>query len=111
MKTLNRVLALWLVLSLMGLTIPSGAQCAGARLFSKAELPSITPHDIRILSTPEEPIPFADADAEEEKKGVGKWVWVVLGVLAIGGAALALGGGGDDGGTGGSDTGDITFGW
>ena len=37
--------------------------------------------------------------AAESKKGVSKWVWIGLGVLAVGALAAAAGGGGDDGGS------------
>lgn len=52
---------------------------------------------------------------DEGKTGGGgiSWVWIILGVLLAGGAALGLGGGGGGGGDGGGDSGssNINFGW
>ena len=41
--------------------------------------------------------PQATPASKEEKSGVSKWVWIGLGVVAVG-AALAAGGGGGGGG-------------
>ena len=67
-----------------------------------------------VLSTPEKDIPLKKVE-KTEKKGFSKWVWIGLGVLAVGGAALAIGGGGSggngDGGDGGDGTGDVSITW
>jgi hypothetical protein len=60
------------------------------------------------LSTPEQDIPLTEVE-KTEKKGFSKWIWIGLGVLAAGGAALALGS--SDGGDGGDGTGDASITW
>ena len=37
-----------------------------------------------------------DAETGEEKKGISKWVWIGLGALVVGAAALAGGSSGGD---------------
>ena len=71
-----------------------------------------TQHKPEVLSTPEQDIPLKEVK-KTEKKGFSKWVWIGLGVLAVGGAALALGGGGGGDGGGGDDggTGDVSITW
>lgn len=109
MKTLKKSIAGVVTISVLGLTYPHFACCAGTRLFVKADQPAITQHAPKILSTPAENIPLVEA-APEEKKGISKWVWIGLGVLAVGGIAAAAGGGGGGGG-GGSDDADVSLSW
>ncbi len=48
-------------------------------------------------------------EKEEKKPRSKKWLWAILGVAVVGGAALALGGGG--GGDGGDEPGSATSSW
>jgi hypothetical protein len=83
-------------------------------LYAQADLfDTKTRHKPEVLSTPEKDIPLTEVE-KTEKKGISKWVWIGLGVLAVGGAALALGGGsGGSGGSGvdGGGTGDVSITW
>ncbi|MBI4690501.1 MAG: hypothetical protein HY754_09590 [Nitrospirae bacterium] len=73
----------------------------------------ITKHPPEILATDEEDIPTI-----QESKSSSGWIWIVLGLLAVGGGVAALAGGGGGGGgssssSGGGDTtpGSVTVGW
>ena len=67
----------------------------------------ITVHSPKVWTTPEEKIPV-----ELVEKKVSKWVWIGLGVLAIGGAAAAAAGaGGGDDAPPAPTTGDVTVTW
>ena len=67
-----------------------------------------------VLATPEEDIPV-----EKIEKGGVSWLWIILGVVAVGGIAAAAGGGGSSSpsggssssGGGGSSTGTTTISW
>lgn len=52
---------------------------------------AVTAHSPEVWTTQEEKIPV-----ELVEKKTSKWVWIGLGVLALGGAAAAAGGGGGD---------------
>ena len=47
----------------------------------------------------------AEVGTAEKSGGAGKWLWALLGIVAIGGVAAAAGGGGGGGGGGGDDGG------
>jgi hypothetical protein len=73
----------------------------------------ITKHAPEMRSTPEENIPV-----EVVKKRVATWVWVVLGLLVVGGtlALVTAGGGGGGGGnsssnSSGGSSGSVGVGW
>ena len=105
----------WMILSMVAINFPGGTLCNAASLYAQADLFGIkTRHKPEGLSTPEKDIPQTEVH-KSEKKALSKWVWIGLGVLAFGGAALALGGGGGgggDGGDGGDDgTGDASISW
>ncbi len=95
MSLLKRIMTLILILSIFNLNFPV-AVFAKKILLAKAD---ITEHAPMILTTPEINIPVE----EKAQKKTNKWVWIGLGVLALGGGAAAAGGGG--GGDGGGDGG------
>ncbi len=106
MSSLKRVTTMVLILSIFSLNFP-------AEVFAKKEIllanTGITEHQPMILATPEINIPVGKV----QKKKISKWVWIGLGVLAVGAAA---GGGGGGGGSdapppAGADTGDVTVTW
>ena len=102
----------WMILSMVAINFPGSTLCNAASLYAQADLlDTKTRHKPEVLSTPEKDIPLTEVE-KTEKKGFSKWVWIGLGVIAIGGAALALGGGGGgDGGDGGDGTGDVSITW
>lgn len=104
----------WVILSMVAVNFPGCTRCNAASLYAQADLLDFkTQHKPEVLSTPEKDIPLTEVE-RAEKKGFSKWVWIGLGVLAVGGAALALGGGGGGGGGGGDDdggTGDVSITW
>lgn len=111
MKSLKKFLSAVLILLVLNLYLPNITFAEQHHLYAKA---GITKHKPETLSTPEEPIPV-----EVVKKKSYTWLWVVLGVLAVGGAAAAAGGGeepssdgdaGSDTGDGG-DSGEVTVTW
>ena len=53
----------------------------------------------------------ATSSLEDEEKSTSKWLWIGLGVLAVGAVAAAASGGGDDGGGASTATGDVTVTW
>ncbi len=100
-------MAMVLILSIFSLNFPVMVFAQNEIRIAKTD---ITEHPPMILTTPE-----VNTSVEKvQKKTTNKWVWIGLGVLALGGAAAA-GGGGDDGGgpqtPAGSDTGDVTVTW
>ena len=99
----------WMILSMVAINFPSSALCYAASLYAQADLlDTKTRHEPEALSTPEKDIPLTQVE-KKEKKGFSKWVWIGLGVLVFGGAALALGGGGGDGG--GDQAGEASITW
>lgn len=104
----------WMILSMVAINFPGSTLCNAASLYAQADLlDTKTRHTPEVLFTPEQDLPQAQVE-KTEKKGFSTWVWIGLGVLAVGGAALALGGGGgDDGGSGGSggETGNVSVAW
>jgi len=104
----------WMILSMVTINCPGSSPCNAASLYAQADLfDTKTRHKPEVLSTPEKDIPLTEVE-KTEKKGISKWVWIGLGVLAVGGAALALGGGsGGSGGSGvdGGGTGDVSITW
>ncbi len=105
----------WMILSMVAINFPGSTLCNAASLYAQADLLDYkTRYKPEVLSTPEKDIPLTEVE-KTEKKGFSKWVWIGLGVLAVGGAALALtgGGGGDRGGDrgGGDGTGDVSITW
>lgn len=110
MKTLKKSIAGVVMLPVLALTYPHAACWAGSPLFAKTEKTTITRHEPKVLSTPAEDIPVVQAEPGEQK-GANKWLWIGLGVLAIGGIAAAAGGGGGGGDGNGGDTGSVTVGW
>ncbi len=99
MKSLKKLLSAVLILLVLNLYLPNITFAEQHQLFAKA---GITKHKPETLSTPEEPIPI-----EVVKKKSYTWLWTLLGLAVIGGAAAAAGGGGGDGG----DSGDVTVTW
>ena len=70
--------------------------------------------------TPETEEPEPKPELKEEfvkpvEKGGVSWLWIILGVVAVGGIAAAAGGGGSSsgggGGGGGGESGSLTVGW
>ncbi len=102
MESLKKLFTVVLALLILNLYLPNVTFAEQHQPFAKA---GITKHKPETLSTPEEDMPV-----EVVKKKSYTWLWVVLGVLAIGGAAAVGGGGGDSGG-GGGDSGDVTVTW
>ena len=95
----------WMILSMVTINFPGSTLCNAASLYAQADLFGIkTHHKPEVLSTPEEDIPLTEVK-KTEKNGFSKWVLIGLGVLAVGGAALALGGGGGGGGSSGGSSG------
>jgi uncharacterized membrane protein YgcG len=112
MKMLKITFTSLLILSVLNLFLPEIAFAEQGHLFAKAE---VTKHRPEILSTPEQDIPV-----EKVKKTSFKWIWVLLGVGAVGAVAAGGGGGGGDsgggsaGGGGGGDSGasgDVSVTW
>ena len=105
----------WMILSMVTINFPGSPLCDAPSLYAQADLfDTKTRHKPEVLSLPEKDIPLIEVE-KTEKKDLSKWVWIGLGVLAVGGAALALGGGGDGGGDGGDNgdggTGDVSITW
>ena len=111
----------WMILSMVAINFPGSTLCNAASLYAQADLlDTKTWHKPEVLSTPEKDIPLTEVK-RTEKKGFSKWVWIGLGVIAVGGAALVLnggggggggdGGGGGGGGDGGDGTGDVSITW
>ena len=101
----------WMILLMVTANFPDSTLCHAASLYAQADVfGTKTLHNPEVLSTPEKDIPLAKVE-KTEKKGFSKWVWIGLGVLAVGGAALAFGGGGDDGGGNDGGTGDVSITW
>jgi len=102
----------WMILSMVAVNFPGRASCDAGSLYAQADLlDTKTRHEPEALSTPEKDIPLTEVE-ETEKKGFSRWVWIGLGVLIVGGAALALGGGGaGDGADGADGTGDASITW
>jgi hypothetical protein len=101
----------WMILSMVAITFPSRTLCNAASLYAQADLlETKTRHEPEALSAPEKDIPLTQVE-KKEKKGFGNWVWICLGVLVVGGAALAIGGGGSEDGGNGDGTGDASITW
>jgi hypothetical protein len=102
----------WMILTMVTINFPSSTPCNAGPLYAQADLIGIkTLHRPEVLSTPEKDIPLKEVE-KTEKKGLSKWVLIGLGLLAVGGAALALGGGGgSDGGGDGGGTRDVSITW
>jgi hypothetical protein len=94
---LYKICAFVLVVAVINLQVPVVALAVEASLPDKAD--GITKNAPEMLATPEVNLKSH------------KWLWWVLGALAVGAAAAAAGGGGGGGGGGGSSTGTINFGW
>ena len=105
MKVIRKILVGLLILLLVNSHLPgiSFAQVG-------SEEGEISKHIPEVRSSAEEDIPV-----EKIKPRVATWIWVVLGVLAVGGAVgLAAGGGGGGGSNGGGSTSgntSVTVGW
>ena len=113
MRMSTKIIIGWMILSMVAINFPGSTLCNAASLYAQADLLDVkTQHKPEGLSTPEKDIPLTKVE-KTEKKGVSKWVWIGLGVLAVGGAGLALGGGGGDDGGCGDDggTGDVSISW
>ena len=112
MRMSNKFIIGWMILSMVAINFPVGTPCNAATLYAQADLlDTKTQHKPEGLSSSEKDIPLAEVE-KTERKGFSKWVWVGLGILAVGGAAFALGGGGGgDGGNSGDGTGDATITW
>jgi hypothetical protein len=107
----------WMMVSMVAINFPSNNLCKAASLYAQADLLDIkTRHKPEVLSTPEQNIPLSQVE-QMEQKGFSKWIWIGLGLIVVGGAALALGGGGGGGGDGGDGgggdggTGDVSINW
>jgi len=102
----------WMILSMIAIHFPGNTLCNAASLYAQADLlDTNTRHTPEALSTPEQDIPLTEAEKTGEK-GIGKWVWIGLGVLAAGGVALLIGGSDSgDGGDGGNGTGEASITW
>jgi uncharacterized membrane protein YgcG len=66
----------------------------------------ITKHAPELLVSPEVSTP-----GEKEGKRSYTWLWIALGVVAVGAAAAGGGGGGGGGSSSGSSTGSLSIGW
>jgi hypothetical protein len=100
----------WVILSMIAINFPGSTLCNAASMYAQADLlDTNTRHMPEALSTPEQDIPLTEVE-ETEKKGFSKWVWIGLGVVAVGGVALLIGGsgGGDSDGDG---TGEASITW
>jgi hypothetical protein len=111
MKRWKKLCILFLTICLLNLFL-TGTVFSQQNYYAKAD---ITKNRPVIKSMPEEKIPV-EVIKEPEKKGGNKWLWAILGVVAVGGLAAAAGGGGGGGGGGSSDngesaTGDVTVSW
>lgn len=113
MRHLKQIFAGLLVIFIFNLNFLTIALAGRKQLLAKG----ITKHRPQIFSTPEKKIPEEKIPIEKmpEKattvKKSKKWVWIIVGVLAVGGAALAGGGGGGDDGSNGGSSGDVTVTW
>jgi hypothetical protein len=112
MKMFKRGFSSFVILTFLGLNLPTVAFCEGSSLFARVDKKHITRHEPKILATPEKEIPMVQA---EGKKGGKKYLWIGLGTAVLLGLVAAGGGGGGGGG----DTppppaegsGNISFGW
>lgn len=110
MGELKKYMVGLLILSLIAISFPGAPLCTAASLFAQADLDTITRHEPKIMSTPQEDIPLMQTEKSEEK-GTSKWLLIGLGVLAIGGLAMAAGGGGGGGDPEPDPTGSVSVGW
>jgi hypothetical protein len=114
MKSLNKCIAVLLVLPMIWLFMPRAAFCTGRVLYAKADNKTITQHEPKVMATPEKELAPGATVRDDKKKP--NWLWIGLGAaLLIGLVAAAGGGGGGDGGGNDpppdEDNGDITVGW
>ena len=112
MKVWKKNIAGLLVVSSIWIGLGKAPICHAATLLAQADMAPITRHEPRIMFAAEKDIPASRA-TDGEKKGVGNWVWIGLGVLAVGGLALAIGGGGgdDESSSPPNQAGSVTVGW
>ncbi len=100
MSLLKRILVMMVILSVLGIHFPNACFALNER-YGQARTPkTITKHPPEVKSIP-----------EIQSTGKSNWLWLLLGVVAIG----ALAGGGGGGGGGGEppppDYGNITIQW
>jgi hypothetical protein len=60
MRALKRIITFWLFLSMLGINPPLAKLCSAASLFAQADLDTITRHEPKIMSSPEQDIPMAE---------------------------------------------------
>ncbi|MGD8835832.1 MAG: hypothetical protein PVJ19_12885 [Desulfobacteraceae bacterium] len=118
MRTIKTCIAGLLMMSIIGLHLPTAAFCDDAGQLVAIYNKTITQHKVRAMSTTED---TSVKKVKKDKKKMGKWLLIGAGVaLVIGLAAAGGGGGSDDGGGNGvddgqgnpsSDTGSATVGW
>lgn len=110
MTLLKRGLSIFIILTFLGLNLPTAAFCEGSLLFARADKNHITRHEPKVMATPQKDIPMVQA---EGKKGGKKYLWIGLGTaVLLGLVAAGAGGGGGGGDTPPAEgTGNISVGW
>jgi hypothetical protein len=112
MKVFEKCIIGLLVSAIVGLALPQSSFCDNKGRLSKPGQKTITRHAPVMMSTPEEEITKAMAGSNGKSS---KWLWIGLGVVALGGLAAAGGGGGGGGESpqtpGGNNDGSISVGW
>jgi hypothetical protein len=111
MRVFEKCIIGLLVTAIVGSAFPQSSFCDNKGKLAKPGQKNITRHAPVMMSTPEEEMTKAMAGS----KGKGsKWLWVGLGVAALGGLAAAAGGGGGGGSENPSSEnsdGSISVGW
>ena len=114
MKVFKKCMIGLLVLAIIAMAFPQSSFCDDKGKLVKPGQKTITRHAPVMMSTPEEEITSAMAGGKGKRS---KWLWIGLGVVALGGLAAAAGGGGGGGGGGGdpqlpdNSNGSISVGW
>jgi hypothetical protein len=96
MKATQKAICTLLVLTILGLYLPEISFCGGSGLFASAEKKTITEHEPKILSAPEQDIPMV-APEDGEPKSSRKYLWMGLGAAALIGLIAAVVGSGSSG--------------
>jgi len=65
MKALKKGVCTFLILTMLGLYFPEISFCDGSRLFAKGDPKTITVHEPKIVSAPEQDIPLVAREGGE----------------------------------------------
>jgi predicted phage tail protein len=103
MNLFKKMLIGVLILSILSLYFPKIGLAGDGRLYAKAATTDIKERPPEIISPPEKDIPVEEVVTGKKNR----WLWVVLGAVAVGSLLAVAGGGG--GGEDGDNTGTIVI--